>query len=169
MGARRAAAAGLALCLLAACDGGPPQLMNLRAGDGPDEFAILPPKALQLPPDVAALPPPTPGGANLTDPNPRADAIVALGGNPSGGAGGDAALLNHTGRYGRAADIRATLAAEDYAFRDRNRGRVLERLFNTTVYYAAYKPQSLDQQAELRRWRARGVATPSAPPPQPGE
>lgn len=163
------AAAGLALGLLAACEGGAPELMNLRAGEGPDEFAILPPKALQLPPDSAALPEPTPGGANLTDPDPRADAIAALGGDPDGGAGGDAGLINHTGRYGRSADIRATLAAEDYDYRDRNRGRVLERLFNTTVYYRAYRPMSLDQQAELRRWRARGVATPSAPPPQPGE
>jgi hypothetical protein len=37
------------------------------------------------------------------------------------------------------------------------------------VYYKAYKDQSLDQQAELFRWRKRGVKTPSAPPPQDGE
>lgn len=149
---------------MAACGGGEPELMNLRAGDGPDEFGILPPKALELPPDLATLPAPTPGGANLTDPNPRAEAIAALGGNPSGGVAGDAALLNYTARYGRAADIRQTLAAEDYAFRDQNRGRVLERLFNKTVYYRSYRNMSLDQTAELKRWRARGVPTPSAPP-----
>jgi hypothetical protein len=169
MGFGRVVAAVLALGLVAACGQGEPELMNLRAGDGPDEFAILPPKPLQLPPDLAALPTPTPGAGNLTDPDPRGDAIAALGGNPAGGLAGDAALLNHTARYGRAADIRATLAAEDYAFRDRNRGRVLERLFNTTVYYRAYADMSLDQQAELRKWRRRGIPTPSAPPPQPGE
>lgn len=167
--AGRATAAVLALGLLAACERNPPELMNLRSGPGPDEFAVLPPKALEMPPDLAALPTPTPGGANRTDPNPRGDAIVALGGNPDGGLGGDAALLSVTGRYGRAAGIRETLAAEDYAFRDKNRGRVLERLFNTTVYYSAYRPMSLDQQAELRKWRRRGLPTPSAPPPLPGE
>ena len=44
-------------------------------------------------------------------------------------------------------------------------GRVLERLFKTAVYFRVYSPMSLDQTAELQRWRARGVATPSAPPP----
>lgn len=161
----RAAAAGLALCLVAACGGGEPQLMNLRSGDGPDEFGIVPPRALELPPDLSALPPPTPGGANRTDPDPRAEAIAALGGKPDGGLGGDAALMAHVSRYGRAADIRQTLAAEDYAYRDRNRGRLLERLFNKTVYYSVYAPMSLDQHAELQRWRARGIYTPSAPPP----
>ena len=37
------------------------------------------------------------------------------------------------------------------------------------VYYRAYEIQSLDQVRELERWRARGVRTESAPPPQPGE
>jgi hypothetical protein len=33
------------------------------------------------------------------------------------------------------------------------------------VYFRAYAPLSLDQQAELDRWRARGVRNVSAPPP----
>lgn len=167
----RVGLAGLGLLTLAACgDGdGVPDLMNLRAGDGPDEFAILPPKPLQLPESLTELPEPTPGGANLTDPNPTADAIIALGGRPDAGVSGDAGLLNHTGRYGRAPGIRAELAAEDLEYRERNNGRLLERLFNRNVYYSAYGPLSLDQQAELRRWRARGVRTVSAPPPKPGE
>jgi hypothetical protein len=45
----------------------------------------------------------------------------------------------------------------------------LERLFNVNVYYKAYRPMSLDQQAELWRWRRAGARTPSAPPPQAGE
>lgn len=144
--------------------------MNIRsATQGPDEFGILPPKALELPKDMAALPEPTPGGANLTDPTPKEDAILALGGRPGGGAGGDAGLINHISRYGVNGSIRNTLAAEDLEWRRDNNGRILERLFNVNVYYKAYSAQSLDQQAELFRWRQRGVRTPSAPPPKDGE
>ncbi|MCF8483686.1 MAG: DUF3035 domain-containing protein [Rhodobacteraceae bacterium] len=158
--------------ILAGCGGGDksPQLMNIRsATQGPDEFGILPPKALELPKDMAALPEPTPGGANLTDPTPKEDAILALGGRPGGGAGGDAGLINHISRYGVNGSIRNTLAAEDLEWRRDNNGRILERLFNVNVYYKAYSAQSLDQQAELFRWRQRGVRTPSAPPPKDGE
>ncbi|QYK42251.1 MAG: DUF3035 domain-containing protein [Paracoccaceae bacterium] len=157
--------AGGAVMLLAACDGGEPRLMNLRSTtSGPDEFAILPPKPLSLPPSFAELPEPAPGGTNLTDPNPTDDAIAALGGRPGAGVGGDAGLMSHAGRYGRSAGIRDQLAAEDLEFRGRNRGRPLERLFGLNVYIRAYQPQALDQDAELARWRRAGVRTPSAPP-----
>ena len=158
--------------ILSACGGSdrPPELMNVRSStDGPDEFGILPPKALQMPEDLAALPEPTPGGTNRTDPTPEADAILALGGNPQAGAGLDGSLLNHVSRFGLSADIRQTLAAEDLQWRRDNNGRVLERLFNVNVYYRAYENMSLDQHAELFRWRGLGVRTPSAPPPQEGE
>jgi hypothetical protein len=125
----RAVIAVAAMVTLAACGGkGDPQLMNLRTGQGPDEFAIVPPKALEMPESLADLPEPTPGGFNRTDQTPEADAAVALGGKPSA-----------------------------------------ERLFNLNVYYRAYSKQRLDQQAELARWRALGVRTPSAPPRQQGE
>jgi hypothetical protein len=149
-----------------------PELMNIRSeGNGPDEFAILPPKPLQLPESLATLPEPTPGSRNLTDPTPTADAIIALGGQP-GGAGipaGDSALVAYAARDGVSSDIRSVLAAEDLAFRQDNNGRLLERLFNVNVYFRAYEDQSLDQHAELARWRARGIRTPSAPPPLDGE
>ena len=140
--------------------------MNLRAGaDGPDEFAILPPKALANPADMTALPEPTPGGANLTDPTPLADAIVALGGKPQGGGTAvDGALVTYAGRNGIAPDIRAALAAEDLKFRQTHRGKPLERLFLRTVYYQVYADFALNAEEELARWRAAGVATPSAPP-----
>ena len=73
----------LVALLLTACGSGDkvPHLMNLRSStDGPDEFAILPPKALSMPTDIAALPDPTPGGANRTDPHPQDAAVGALGG-----------------------------------------------------------------------------------------
>jgi len=141
-----------------------PNLMNLRSDtNGPDEFGILPVKQLELPKDLANLPEPTPNGSNLVDPTPEADAILALGGKPGAGSN-DAALVAFASRGGVTADIRTVLAAEDLRFRQNNNGRLLERWFKNTVYFRAYLPQSLDQQAELARWRARGVATPSAPP-----
>jgi hypothetical protein len=158
-----------AALMLAACADPEPELMHLRSSSsGPDEFAILPPKALELPTDLTALPEPTPGGANRTDQDPYGAAIVALGGSPVASDGaqpaGDAALLAHAGRLGHDPDIRATLAAEDLAWRQTNNGRLLERLFSVNVYFKAYAPMSLDQHAELARWRQAGVRTPSAPP-----
>lgn len=164
------AIAGAALLMLAACGGGKdvPNLMNVRSEtNGPDEFSILPPKPLELPEDLAALPEPTPGGENLTDPRPFDDAILALGGKPLATGGvpaGDGALYSYATRKGVTAGIRQTLAAEDLEFRQKNDGRLLERIFNVNVYFKAYGKQSLDQYAELERWRRAGARTPSAPP-----
>ncbi len=168
-------AASVALIALAGCGGGDrtPNLMNVVSStSGPDEFAIIPPKALQMPEDLVALPEPTPGGSSRTDVTPNEDAIVALGGRvpvAGGVPSSDGALVAAATRNGAASGIRQTLATEDLQYRRDNDGRLLERLFNVNVYFKAYKPYSLDQQAELARWRDRGVATPSAPPPQPGE
>jgi hypothetical protein len=165
------AVAGIAMLLLAGCGGGgTPQLMNLRSTtQGPDEFAILPPKPLSMPDDLASLPEPTPGGANRTDPTPEADAIVALGGKPraAGSAGvpaADGAIMAQVTRFGVASNIRDTLAAEDLEFRRKHNGRILERIMNVSVYFKAYASMALDRYAELERWRAAGVRTVAAPP-----
>ena len=165
------AVAGAALVALTACGGANqvPQLMNLGSTtDGPDEFAILPPKPLALPVDLAALPDPTPGGANLTDQHPLDDAVVALGGKPPAPAAGvpaaDAGLLGYSARQGSTPDIRAALAADDLAFRRKHPGKLLERAFGVNVYFKVYRDYWLDAYAELARWRQAGVATPSAPP-----
>jgi hypothetical protein len=170
----RAVIAIATMVTLAACGGdGKPQLMNLRSsGQGPDEFGIVPPRPLEMPENLAELPEPTPGGYNRTDRNPEAEAVAALGGNPSAAGGipsGDAALYAHAARFGVDGAIRSTLAAEDLEWRRDHNGRPLERLFNVNVYYKAYRKQRLDQQAELARWRKLGVRTSSAPPRQPGE
>lgn len=147
-----------------------PQLMNVSASiDRPDEFSILPTKPLEQPEDYAVLPEPTPGGTNRTDPTPREDAVAALGGNPAavtrtGVPSSDSALLSHARRYGVTPTIREDLAAFDLEYRRANDGRLLERVFRLNVYYRAYAPMSLDQHAELERWRARMARTPSAPP-----
>lgn len=161
----------LAVTTVAACSRNTePRLLNIRASaEGPDEFLILPNKPLQQPEDFAALPEPTPGGANLVDPRPNEDAIAALGGNPAvvsrgGVPSAEADLVNYASRLGRTSGIRQQLAAEDLDFRRRKDGRVLERLFNVNVYFRAYRPQALDQYKELERFRKLGVRTPAAPP-----
>lgn len=163
----------LAAVALSACARGDkvPDLINFRSQSrSPDEFSILPTKPLTLPEDVTALPEPTPGGTNITDPTPDADAVAALGGNPEAVTPGQiaassGALLSHAARFGRDAGIRQTLATEDLDYRRKHDGRLLERIFNVTVYFKAYGPLMLDQYAELERWRAAGAQTVGAPPP----
>ena len=141
-----------------------PRLMNLRSStQGPDEFAIVPPKPLEMPADLASLPAPTPGGTNRTDQTPLDDAVAALGGRPGAGTS-DAALAAATGRYGVSAGVRDELAAEDLAFRQRNRPKLLERMFGTSTYNRAYSREAVAQHGELERWRASGRRTPAAPP-----
>ncbi len=141
-----------------------------KTGNGPDEFTVLPTKPLQTPESYSALPAPTPGSSNLVDPNPEAEGIAALGGNPaalvrSGVGAADGALLNRTRRYGVTGNIRQTLAQEDLDVRRRH-GRVnILNIGPNDDYTDAYKRQWLDSQAEQYRLRRMGVAVPSAPPP----
>ena len=112
---------------------------------------------------------PPPGYANRADQNPKADAVVALGGNPArldpnaGVPGSDAALVNRATRYGRDPNVRAELATADAEFRKR------KNIFNWSLvpdnrYNRAYSGQSLDPNEWLRRYRAAGARTPTAPP-----
>lgn len=155
---------------LSACGNKDASLMNLKASQtGPDEFAILPTKPLQEPENYQSLPTPTPGGSNITDPTPLKDAVAALGGKPSrldnsGIYRGESGIVTYATRNGANGNIRQVLAAEDAEWRDENRGRLLERLFNVNVYFNAYEAQELDQHRELERLRRLGVWTPSAPP-----
>jgi hypothetical protein len=165
----------VAILALSACSRpeGELNLRNLRSvGAGPDEFSVLPGKPLEMPTQLSSLPEPTPGGANLTDQNPLADGVAALGGRPGalvpqGIAASDAALVQHAARNGVAADIRPTLAAEDAAFqRDRSRFTRWRIFRDVDRYHEVYSGEMTDPYAELRRFRRLGVATPSAPPPQ---
>ena len=157
-----------ALTLAACGNDGEPNLLNISqaSSDGPDEFAVLPTEPLVIPENLAALPTPTPGGNNRTDPTPRADAIAALGGNSAvlSRASNDGALVRYAGRYGVSPDIRAALAVSDLQFRKDNDGRLLERLFNVNLYFEAYETQFLDQFSELERLRRAGIRTSSVPP-----
>ena len=165
---------GLCLAAVAGCgrNSDVPNLMNIQARqDSPDEFSILPTGPLQAPTSFDSLPTPTPGGTNLVDPDPQAEVAVALGGRvgavrTAGVPAADAGLVQYAGRDGISDGIRETLAQEDEAVRRAGRGRILERFFNTNLYRRAYEDQILDPQAEMRRWRATGVRTPAAPPPE---
>ncbi len=153
---------------LAACSGDP-NLMNIESGqNSPDEFAILPTRPLTMPPDLAVLPTPTPGGPNVTDPSPQADAIAALGGNPAmlsdnGIAASDQALVTYPGRLGREPAIRLTLAEADLKWRASHARRPLEKLAGTSVYLRAYRDMALDPQAEQLRWQRAGARTSTSP------
>ena len=160
-------ALGVMALLVAGCSRGEPDMITFRAPQtGPDEFAILPTKPLEIPSELASLPAPAPGAPNRTDPTPEADAIAALGGNAAtlGRPSGDGALVSYATRFGTIPGIRQVTAQEDLNFRASRNGRLLERWFNVTVYYRAYAPQSLNQHQELERFRRAGVRTPAAPP-----
>lgn len=162
---------GIAAALSVAGCGGDRQLNNLKVGQsGPDEFSILPTRSLSMPPDLSVLPAPTPGGVNITDPNPMGDAVAALGGNPErladqGIAAGDQALVAHATRTGSDPQIRETLAASDAAWRARNGRRPLERIFGSSVYQRAYEPMALDSRVEQLRWQRAGAITSTSPVP----
>ncbi len=163
--------ASFAVISLSAC-GGQSGLHDLSSGtDGPDEFSVLPTAPLFIPQNLSVLPQPTPGGTNPTDPNPKGDAIAALGGRPSaafagGIPSGDAALVAYAARNGTAADIRRTLANEDAAFRASRSRFGGFNLFGGDRYFKAYANQALDAYAALTQFRNLGVTTPTAPPPQ---
>ncbi|MCA0908019.1 DUF3035 domain-containing protein [Ruegeria marisrubri] len=154
---------------VAACSN--PGLRDLAPpGPGPDEFSVLPVKPLTQPQDYAFLPAPTPGGANLTDPNPNADAVAALGGNAAAlnpntaVPSSDAALVAASSRYGVSPDARQVVEADDAAFRKR-RGRWTGlRLFPVDRYGQVYEKQSIDPFAETEAARRAGIETPSSPP-----
>lgn len=162
----------VALVGLSACSGrdGPKPLHDLKSYNGqPEEFSIAPSRPLVQPEDYAALPAPTPGGANRTDQNPKADLIAALGGDPARlNAGGgipssDTALVARASRYGRDGAIRQTLAAEDLEWR-RTKSRFTWSIVPKDDYFHVYRKQALEPYSWLNRYRAAGARTPAAPP-----
>lgn len=140
-------------------------------GDGPEEFAIVPPKPLQEPESFTALPPPTPGGTNRTDQTPEADAVAALGGDrtrvkpqSTGVSASDGSLVNYASRNGVNTEIRSQLAQEDLEFR-RRASIFTWQIMREDRYYDAYRREAIDPYDILRRFRRAGVRTPAADPP----
>ncbi|MEM6371466.1 MAG: DUF3035 domain-containing protein [Pseudomonadota bacterium] len=164
---RLIACAVIAVTVLAACEN--KGLRQLRStGSGPDEFIIVPAKPLEQPESFSALPAPTPGGFNRTDQRPLEDSVAQLGGqrgSPNAPIpGSDAALVNHTSRFGREANIRATLAEADAQFRKRQ-GRLTQiKLFPEDSYAQAYRRQVINPNRVAEQFRRAGVPVPTAPP-----
>lgn len=138
---------------------------------GPDEFAVLPTKELEVPEDLTTLPEPTLGAKNRADLTPRKDAVAALGGKPDNLdstkiGGGEQALITAASRNGVSENIREDLAAQDAAFRNKKRRfKFLRRWIGSDgTYLRRHKDQSLDAYAELWRLQDLGVRTPTAPP-----
>ncbi|GAA6159134.1 DUF3035 domain-containing protein [Ruegeria sp. HU-ET01832] len=146
-------------------------LRHLEApGPGPDEFSVLPVKPLTQPEDYQFLPAPTPGGGNLTDPTPTADAVAALGGNPAALnpntaiPSTDAALVTASSRYGVPSNTRQVVDTEDAEFR-RKQGRLTRlRLFKIDRYEQVYRKEALNADQQNQAARRAGIETPSAPP-----
>lgn len=164
---RLIACALIAVLTLAACENkGLRQVQSL--GSGPDEFIIVPAKPLETPESFSALPQPTPGGVNRTDQRPLDDAIAQLGGQRGSPTapipGNDAALVNHTSRFGREANIRATLATADAEFRRRQARFTQFRLFTQDTYAIAYRREAISPGAVARQFQRAGIPTPTAPP-----
>ena len=134
------------LIIVSACGRGG-QVANSDISTGPDEFSVVTQRPLEDPASFTALPDPTLGSANLADIDPNQNAIAALGGRtPAAGIPqSDAALVSHAQRFGVDPEIRSNLNE-----------RSTRRLFGGGM--------ALDAYAELDRFRALGVATPSAPP-----
>lgn len=160
-----AAALIVAAGVLAGCaEGGfAGALRSAGVGAAPDEFLVLPTKPLEMPADMAALPPPTPGAVNRVDPQPEAEAVAALTGRPA--AAGSAPAGTLIARAGPVdPQIRARLRSEDAAYRDENRGLLLERIADDNPDWSIYENMRLNADAEFQRLRARGVRVPAAPP-----
>ncbi|MDF9304358.1 DUF3035 domain-containing protein [Tritonibacter mobilis] len=153
------------ILLLGACANKPLHDLDARR-NSPDEFLVLPSKPLEQPESYAALPEPTPGGSNRTDRNPQAEAIVALGGRPSGAGipASEGTLVAAASRYGVEGDIRETLTAEDTKRRKRAGILANIKLFPVDRYAETYEGDALDPQRVSAAYRRAGVPTPSSPP-----
>jgi hypothetical protein len=167
MQARRvtgAAALLLTALALGGCEGGlAGGLRRAGVASSPDEFMVLPTKPLELPENLAALPPPTPGASNLVDYHPHAEAVAGLTGRPGpAGVANGAALVARAGPIDPA--IRSTLAVEDAEYRQTHRGLLFERAFSRDREALVYRDMTLNAPASFEILRASGVRVPPAPP-----
>jgi hypothetical protein len=167
MAARHISAAALllgGLALSGCAEGGlAGALRSAGVGGTPDEFMVLPTRPLEMPTNLAALPPPTPGRPNRVDYQPHAEAVAGLTGrtSPPGTADGSA-LVARTGAG--SPQIRAQVAVDDANYRGRSSARLLERMFSRDREALKYSGMALDAPGEFETMRARGVGVPAPPP-----
>lgn len=159
-----AAALLVAATAVAGCQGRGPAGVLRSAGVGgtPDEFMVLPTKPLEMPENLAALPPPTPGAVNRVDYRPHQEAVAGLTGRPALSTASGTALVARAGPIDP--NVRGQLAAADAEWRATHNGLFFERLFTRDTAALVYKPMVLDAPAELERLRRMGVEVPPPPP-----
>lgn len=167
MRSRRTLAAAtllLAVAALAGCQGRGTAgvLRSAGVGSTPDEFMVLPTKPLEMPSNLAALPPPTPGAPNRVDHQPRQEAVAGLTGRPALATTGGGPLVARAGPVDP--NVRTELAVEDAQWRATHHGLFFERLFARDKSVVVYKPMILDAPAELERLRRMGIEVPPPPP-----
>ena len=154
--------------LLFSCGNTDPNLLTLRnSGNGPDEFALVTLREIEMPSDFSKLPTPTLGGANLTDINPQEEVITALGGVlqvADDTFENDKSLKEAVSRFGLVDNIKDELYLADKKFREENKGLFLERLVNMNVYFRAYSSMTLDSIKEMDRLSELGVKILALPP-----
>ena len=163
-----------ALAALAGCsiggsdDNEMPQLLQFKNDGRPDELATVSTRPLEYPDLSIQLQPPRWDGVNRADRRPEEEVIATLGGSERTGQKAPAAknrkMIAYSTRYGIDPMIKQKLESEDLAYRRKNDGRLLERVFSVNVYFDAYRPMSIDPYVELERLRGLNVRTPSAPP-----
>lgn len=142
-------------------------LRSSGVGGTPDEFLVLPTRPLEMPSDLAALPVPAPGTANLVDYEPRAEAVAGLSGKPTLATADGSGLVARSGPG--APNIRGQLATEDVRYRADNPGLLLERAFARDKNALIYRRMTLAQAQEYERIRAAGIGVPAVPPALLGE
>lgn len=150
--------------VLAGCqNGGVAQgLRSAGVAGTPDEFMVLPTRPLEMPQDLAMLPPPTPGTSNRVDYHPHEQAVAGLTGRPTLTTAGGEGLVVAAGPVDPG--VRTELAAEDVAWRATNHGRLLERWFTNDRDSLVYRPMLLNVPETFDQMRAAGKAVPPAPP-----
>lgn len=167
MRARRTLAAAtllLAATAIAGCQGrgAAGVLRSAGVAGTPDEFMVLPTKPLEMPENLAALPPPVPGAPNRVDYQPHQDAVAGLTGRPALATTSATALVARAGPIDP--NVRAELASEDAVWRATHHGLFFERMFTRDKSVVIYKRMVLNAPAEMERLRRMGVEVPPPPP-----
>lgn len=143
----RILAALMSATLCAGCAG-----FNIReelgiVGQGPDEFAVVKKKPLEIPQDMSTLPEPQPGAPSLVDPTPGQDAEVALTGrarrDPASASNSESAFLDAAGAQAADPEIRAKLKEDDEA--------VDTRLLDAILPSRREEERTLDAEEEAAR------------------
>ena len=129
----------------------------------PDEFMVLPTRPLEMPQNLAALPPPTPGAVNRVDYRPHTEAVAGLTGRP-GPAGSGGARAGRRGRPARPGDPHRSSPRRTWSGARPTTGGCSSAGSARDREALIYRPMVLDAPDAFEQQRARGRQVPAAPP-----